>query len=115
MRRALVALLVALVAGCGDDDDQGAVPAPPPPEYTEAEVLRKAKLTPNDGGLSYTHRPSRCNIAVVMIGAEEVALYADAGDVVASNPDRTVGVKITVHSDDEQQCHRALTEELSGL
>jgi hypothetical protein len=104
------------LAGCGGDgDEEGAVPGPAPPEHTEAEVLEQANIVTRDGGLSYVHKPSGCHLAVVMIGRDLVDLYADAGDVVASNPDRTVGVKISESAERDPECHAALTEALADL
>lgn len=51
-----------------------------------------------------------CEVSVVLTDATEVALYADAGDVVATNPDRTAGVKIT--SSEKQTCHDEVTSRL---
>jgi len=106
---------MALMAGCGGGDSSGAVP-PPPESMSEADVIEAGHLTPHNGGLTYTHDPSGCELAVILIGEGTVDLYASAGDNVASNPDRSIGVKITVPSgSEEQRCHKALTEELADL
>jgi hypothetical protein len=110
----IIAAAAVLVAGCGGSSDAkptGAVPAPSAPEYTEQKVMQRANIITKDNGITYNHKPSGCQLAAILIGSEMVAMYADAGDTVASNPDRTVGVKIT----DDPPCHQKLTAELADL
>lgn len=120
-RRKGVALTIAVAviasaAGCGDgssgSSDPGPVPAPKA-HVTEEDVMRLAQIVTNDGGLTYEHTPTGCKMAVVLLGRGTVDLYAEAGDNVASNPDRTVGVKIVDKR--EQECHSALTEALATV
>lgn len=61
--------------------------------WTEADVLRAAGLTTQDGGISF-QTASGCEVAVLLNTPAEVKLYASAGDTVVTNPSRTAGVKL---------------------
>ena len=87
------AIILVLSAGCiGEDED------PKPTTWNEREIVNHMDLTPSSSGLSWTFRTDNgttCNVAVVMTNANQVALYKNAGDTVATNEDGTAGVKIT--------------------
>ncbi len=84
--------------------------------YDQSQIVDFLHMSSTDGDISWqfnTEDATVCNISVVLISAASVSLYADAGDNVATNPDKTAGVKI---SDAEgASCHRYLTEALKGF
>jgi hypothetical protein len=105
-----VAAALALTACNGDGD--GALAAPD--GTINERVLAKHLDTRPDGyydNIAVGGR--RCDVAVLLTSASEVDLYADAGAVVATNPDRTVGVKIVDQA--AETCHRLLTEALADF
>lgn len=92
LRATATALTVCAVAlaGCG----AAHAAAPTARHWSEPALARALQLRTNDGGISYTHVPSGCNIAVVLNSPAEVETYASAGDNVVANPSDTAGVKI---------------------
>lgn len=123
---AVPVLLIAL-AGCGDSDaaagpatdeatvgESGAVDYPAD-QHSEMEVVGHIGAVQRDGWYYYPlSEGEECEIAVVLTDAGMVSLYADAGDLVASNPPRTAGVKIG-SAEDPERCHAAITEALATL
>ena len=122
---AAVVMLTLAVAGCseGEPEPEADVATPPAdsaaafPEdrWTEQEIVNAVGLR-EDGGWYYYDAADglECEIAVVMTSANMVAMYADAGDLVATNPDQTAGVKIGA-TDDDRACHSALTTAFASL
>ncbi|MBA0126296.1 hypothetical protein H0B56_12160 [Haloechinothrix sp. YIM 98757] len=106
MRRALItasALAALAVAGCSSDEpadtdstgDTNPAPATSeaPEPWTEEQIATHLDLTPTETEGSYTYGDA-CQIPVIMTTPQEVELYAEAGDTVATTPDGTAGVKI---------------------
>lgn len=73
-----------------------------PISYNESDVVSHMGMT-EDYGSYYLKDPATgavCEAAVVLTTASGVSLYADAGDNVATNLDRTAGVKdVSAESD----------------
>lgn len=112
MKRAATVIAAAfLLAACGSSggDDGSATKV-----YDEADVVAHIGATA-DGNGSYTVsvEGAECAIPVVLTSAAAVAMYADAGDAVATNADRTAGVKIT--GDAQATCLEGLSEALSDF
>lgn len=103
MRVRVLLFVVGLVlAGCGDDQR----------DYSEQEVISALHLSSTDGGITYK-TPSGCEAAVVLDSSEEVDLYGGAGDSLVTNPDGTVGVKVS--SDLSAACRAEMEKALAGL
>ena len=100
MKRAFLLAVVAAVAlaGCG-----GSKPA----HYTERQISRALGTTPGQSG---------CTVIVALTTPADVALYANAGDPVASNAARTAGVKFEAEgSASESACQQLFTSRLTTL
>lgn len=125
--RSLTAVLLLLLAltACGGDtgDDEpvdgesaeasgGADDAPV--LYDNSEIIEHIGFEDTGSGFAETELEGgeTCEV-LILTGAESLALYADAGDVVASNPDGTVGGKII--STAERSCFELVTERLSDF
>jgi len=119
VRRSLAAipvLFVLAIAGCSDSQSgtdssvsSGAVLNAP--EYSAGEIIAAAKLTTNDGGLSYTS-PDGCQVAVILDSQSAVDTYAMAGDTVVTNPSGTAGVKVVGST---PACLESLAKDLETL
>jgi hypothetical protein len=93
---AFVMSLGLLLTGCGKSASDSAPPSQA--RWSEAQVDRLAGLR-RDSDLTYrlAAHPN-CIADSLLRSGEEVQTYKDAGDVVATNPDKSVGVKITGQS-----------------
>lgn len=111
-----------LLSGCGGgNDDAGSdngfgeetSPAAPERLYDQSEVVAHIGATPTDYDTYevFTADGVACEAVLFLLGKGEVSLYADAGDNVAANPDRTVGVKIS--AEEERTCNEEFTKRLS--
>lgn len=118
-------LLAAILAsaGCGGEEPQSQdggtatteAPTdemPAQADVTEQDIIDALGLTADDEGISYESAEG-CQVAVVLDSPEEVAVYRDAGDTVATNAAGTVGVKIV--GDDSGDCFGALSEKMTGV
>ena len=59
-----------------------------------------------------------CPVSVYLTSHDDIELYADAGDVVATDPTQTVGVKVGYYAagsgePSQSECHSLLTEKLA--
>jgi hypothetical protein len=88
---------------------------PTPEVWDESVVVAHLRLVQDPGGIAWTYESDglTCNVAAVLTTATQVAMYADAGDVVAANPDRSAGVKIV--SAESAACLAALNAALADL
>lgn len=111
LRTLLAVAGVVALAGCSD----GATEAAPTPgqealggvvQWDEQAIVEHLGAQPIGDG-AYT--VDGCEISVVLKTPQEVALYADAGDPVATTPDGSGGVKTTA------ECVDGLTEALADL
>lgn len=101
------ALLAALaIGGCGGSSDPSPVDRQP---VSEQQLATALGLTQTGADWS---TPSGCSVAVLLTTPQEVALYADAGDPVVANPERSVGVKL---EDDSESCRAELLLDLENM
>lgn len=83
------------------------------------EIQEDEPYFPTAGGLY--HPDSDCQIAQILIGGDQITLYADdgTGRAIATNDDRSVGLELVVDRDRypkaADRCHAALTEALADL
>lgn len=116
---ALTFALLLTLSGCGESDITGPATSDDaqPRLYDESEIVEHLGLVDDGSGTdSYIYRgPGQieCNIPVVLKSSDEVALYANAGDNVASNSIGSAGVKF--NGDELASCQEALTEALADL
>ncbi|MGE4425022.1 MAG: hypothetical protein AB7G37_01055 [Solirubrobacteraceae bacterium] len=120
---ACLPIMFALAAtGCGGDGPEGAAPEPGSGDSIQ-RVVDALQLTPKPGAQptddpvdSAWDEPTKCGVIVVLTGAADVQTYIDAGDPVATNENRSVGVKYRVEpGGDLSTCHRIFTERLAKL
>lgn len=121
----LIGLLSAsLAVGCGGSDSDGGVQGEKSQnggrvlnsenprnieQYTEQEVSRKLGLSEE----GYLGR-QECVASVILTTPGSIALYADAGDVVATNEAGTVGVKVgTFEGESQTECASRFAKLLS--
>jgi hypothetical protein len=94
-RRLVTAALAAvLLAGCGSSSPSSSS-ATGPRSWTLQQILRRTGLRRNADGLTYSlpaHR--QCSVRVMLRSTAEVQTYKNAGDVIATNPDRSAGVVV---------------------
>lgn len=121
---ATVPLLLAAVA-CGGSDEAPESEAPEtviqsgPVDYPEdhhdvsglADTLDLVKK--NSSTYEWTAPDGTWCDGMLLNGTSSVSMYADAGDVVATTPDRTLGFK--VGGDDSKVCHADMAERLADL
>jgi hypothetical protein len=92
-RSIFAAALAALVlAGCGSSSsDQPSGPR----SWPIQRFLRLSGLKRSEDGLTYS-LPShpRCVARILLLSNAEVQTYKNAGDVVATNPDKSAGVRV---------------------
>jgi len=94
---AAVASLGLVLSGCGGNSSSAA-PAASEARWSEAQVDRLAGLQRN-ADLTYrlAAHPT-CVADSLLRSGQEVQTYKKAGDIVATSPDKTVGVKISGQS-----------------
>lgn len=113
MRALVVLIAAAILAGCGarasDEEQPGALAMPD--HYGPGEIAKvvgdedRDHLVKIDG--------VQCEIQDYLTSAGSVSLYADAGDVVATNPSQTAGIVIT--GERQERCFELFTEALAEL
>ena len=112
MRRKLYApvITVAIVMGaCGSAAPKA---SGPPRHWTEPQVVKVAGLARNPD-LTYRLVAHPACIAPTMLRSPaEVQSYKAAGDQVVTNPDGSVGLKV---SGDSPACQRLFTQALAKL
>jgi hypothetical protein len=114
-RRLATAAVAAalLLAGCGSSNSSSSG-ASGPRSWTLAEVLRLTGLKRNADGLTYTvpGRP-RCVVRLLLRSTAEVQTYKDAGDVVATNPGKSAGIR--VEPEEPASCKGVFTRTLQKV
>ena len=95
-----VASLGLVLAGCGGSDSSRSTSAPGSSQarWSESQVDRLAGLKRNDDLTYSLNGHPACIADSLLRSAQEVQTYKNAGDVVATSPDKTVGVKISGQS-----------------
>lgn len=119
---------LVLVAGCGSScsaSDSGGSPASadtpvgnsaapfPSDQYSERDVRRHLGLVDDSGLVFYRADGLDCEVAVVLTSPQQVSTYADAGDVVATDPQQRVGVKLV--AEPQRPCFDAVTAALADF
>lgn len=117
--KTLAAAACLVLAGCSDSGgsseakevEQGRI-------WDKSEVVEAVGLVEdNQGGWTSWHFTTiggvKCKVAVIMTTGNAVELYASAGDAVATNADRTAGLKITAA--ETKTCLKAANELMSAL
>lgn len=104
---------VVLLAACGgseaNNDSASEDSAQRAAVHDESDV--RAHIGLDESGFVTTPEGVECEAAVVMTNGNQVSMYADAGDVVATNPDGTAGVKVIAA--EQATCLDFFTEALS--
>jgi len=111
--RSLVAagLAALALAGCGSSSsDQPSGPR----SWPLQRFLRLSGLKRSEDGLSYS-LPSHpgCVARILLRSNAEVQTYENAGDVIATNPDKSAGVR--VEPGQPASCKAAFTQALARL
>jgi hypothetical protein len=130
-----VAVLL-LITGCGDDEtppgeaeaaNEAAIEEADAEAVSEDEVAatldRELGAQPNEYGTGLDYdapgATDSCTIIVILTTPEEVELYRgdppDPGQPIVTNPDGSVGVKVTSTDQDQAACLRAAEGALKGL
>lgn len=122
---AAVAAVLVVLAGCGSDPDEDAASSPSPAVVESesadpsaslvdaADVAEQYGLVDEGDGwyIATVEGGAECEV-LLLTGAAEVDTYASAGDTVATNPDATVGFKVT--GDSMRTCYEGLTKMLAA-
>jgi hypothetical protein len=111
--RSLFAAAVAalVLAGCGSSS---ANEASGPRSWTIQQFLRLSGLHRSADGLSYS-LPShpQCVARILLRSSAEVQTYKNAGDVIATNPDKSAGVR--VEPGEPATCKAVFTQALAHV
>jgi hypothetical protein len=113
-RSVLAAGLAALVlAACGSSSSSSDQ-ASGPRNWPIQRFLRLSGLQRSSDGLSYTlpNHP-QCVARILLRSNAEVQTYTNAGDVVATNPDKSAGVR--VEPGEPASCKAVFTQALAKL
>jgi hypothetical protein len=112
-RSIVAAALAALVlAGCGSSSSSDQ--ASGPRSWPIQRFLRLSGFHRASDGLSYTlpNHP-QCVARILLRSNAEVQTYTSAGDVVATNPDKSAGVR--VEPGEPASCKGVFTQALAKL
>jgi len=106
------ALAVALIAGCGSSNSSSSSSGPR--SWTLQQILQGTGLQRSADGLSY-RLPGhpRCVARILLRSTAEVDTYKNAGDPVATNPDKSAGVRI--EPEVPQSCRAVFTAAFANL
>ena len=109
----VAAALAALVlAGCGGSSSSSQSSGPR--SWTLAQFLRLSGLRRSEDGLSYRlpNHP-QCVARILLRSTAEVQTYENSGDVIATNRDKSAGVR--VEPGEPASCKAAFTQALAKL
>jgi uncharacterized lipoprotein len=115
VRRLVLAALAAVVlAGCGSSNSSSGPALGAPRSWTLSDVVRRTGMQRTPDGLSY-RLPSHptCVARVLLRSTAEVQTYKAAGDVVATNPDQSAGVR--VEPDEPASCRGLFTRAFANV
>jgi nitrous oxide reductase accessory protein NosL len=111
-RSIVAAVLAALVlAGCGSSSSGQ---SSGPRSWTIQQFLRLSGLRRSADGLSYKlpNHPG-CTARILLRSNAEVDTYKNAGDVIATNPDKSAGVRVEPGS--PASCKAIFTQALAHV
>jgi hypothetical protein len=94
-RRLVTAALAAvLLAGCGSSSSSKSS-ASGPRSWTLAQILQDTGIKRSADGLTYSlPAHPQCTAHVMLRSTAEVQTYVTSGDPIATNPDKSAGVRI---------------------
>ena len=98
--------LALVVGACGGSSGSKVSTAASEARWSEAQVDRLAGLQRNADLTYRLIAHPKCTADSLLRSGQEVQTYKNAGDVVATNPDGSVGVKISDQSPTCQQFFR---------
>ena len=109
-----IVILAVTVGGCGGSGSQpvNTQGASGSARFSEADVLRLTGMRRNS---DFTYRLAahpNCVTPNLLRSAAEVKTYKAAGDVITTNPDQSVGVKV---NDDSPACRRLFAQALARV
>ncbi len=108
---AAAGLAALVLAGCGSSSSS---PAASGRSWTLADFLRLSGMRRNADGLTYvlpTH--PGCVARIILRSSAEVDTYKNSGDVVATNPDQSAGVR--VEAGEPASCKGVFTRALAHV
>ena len=109
----VAAVLAALaVAGCGSSGSSS--PESSGRAWTIGQFLRLSGLKRSKDGLSY-RLPAHpeCTARILLRSSAEVDTYKNSGDVIATNPDKSAGIRVETGS--PASCKTVFTQALTHL
>jgi hypothetical protein len=108
----VAAVIVALaLAGCGSSDSE---PQSSGRSWTIDQFLQRTGLERQSDGLTYLlPGHPRCAARLLLRSSAEVDTYRNSGDVVATNPDKSAGVR--VENGEPASCKAVFTQALARL
>ncbi|MEA2383342.1 MAG: hypothetical protein QOH72_3313 [Solirubrobacteraceae bacterium] len=108
------ALAALVLAGCGSQQPGTPQPTGPPRAWTLADFLRLSGIRRDSDHLTY-RLPAhpRCTALTILRSTDEVESYTASGDVIATNPDRSAGVK--VEPEEPASCRVLFTRALAQV
>jgi hypothetical protein len=111
LRAVVFPVLLALGAtGCGGGSDD------PERPISESEVLVALQVEEDAASGNWADPASGCKAVTIIRSSDEIATYEEAGDTIATNPKRTVGVKVFAGpSTPIDACADTFNSRLAGL
>lgn len=107
------ALAVVLLAGCSSSSSSSSS-ATGPRSWTLTQVLRMSGMRRSQDGLTYSlPAHPRCVARVLLRSTAEVQTYKASGDVIATNADKSAGVR--VEPDVPGSCKSLFTQALAKV
>ena len=105
------ALATLVLAGCGSSSSSE---SSGPRSWTLGQFLRLSGMKRGADGLSYQlpNHP-RCVARILLRSTAEVQTYENSGDVIATNPDKSAGVR--VEPGEPASCKAAFTQALAHV
>lgn len=109
---AVLAALTLALAGCGSSGSS--TPQSSGRAWTIGEFLRRSGLHKSTDGLSYRlPQHPECTARILLRSSAEVDTYKNSGDVIATNPDGSAGIR--VETGEPASCKTVFTQALGHL